>query len=1258
MKTNRNLCGIMATTNKFPVRWNTCHRLSGLAFLAVIAGLLAGGVSAPAQTAPTYSWVNFAGQPGSDGNTDDTGSAARFHTPAGVAVDNAGNVFVADTYNHTIRKITAAGVVTTFAGSAGVTGTNDATGSAARFNTPYGVAVDTNGNVYVADSSNSTIRKITPAGMVTTLAGLAWNSGSADGTGSGARFYWPYAVTVDSAGNVFVADEANHTIRKVTPAGEVTTLAGSAGNSGSADGTSIAAGFYNPTGVAVDTNGNVYVADSYNHTIRKVTAAGEVTTLAGSAQHPDSTDGMGSTARFYFPIGVAVDGAGNVFVADTYNSTIRKITAAGMVTTIGGEAGRVGSFDGIGSSANFNNPYGIAVDSAGILYAADSGNDRISKGTPGGLGSLQVTIVPAGAVSAGAQWRVDSGTWQNSGATVTNLVAGNHPVSFSTVTGWTAPSPNPESVTIAINQLTSLTRSYTLVATQIIGLSGSLAFGNVLTGTTATATLTITNNGNTALTVSSISYPSSNFSGAWSGPIAAGGSQTVPVTFAPAAVVSYIGTVTVNSDATSGTNTITASGAGVAAVALTKIIGVTGSLAFGNVLTGTTATATLTITNNGNTALTVSSISYPSSNFSGAWSGPIAAGGSQTVPVTFAPVTVVGYGGTVMVNSDATSGTNTITTSGTGVAAMALTKIIGVTGSLAFGNVLTGTTATAALTITNSGNTALTISGLDYPTGFSGAWSGSIPSGGSQNVPVTFAPAAAITYSGTVMINSDATAGPNTISATGIGSVSLVTNVVFQDDFNDDSIDPTKWRTAGNTVVESNHLMQVLTTVTDAGGYLTSTGFPVNATGKIIITRRAYLHYGNSYFIGRFDIGIGSLPGFSVQYANMDYNTAPHMARYGFFLARNGVSSHDLVSQADVSPAITPVWDTWFNEKVTYDPVSGIMEYFINDVGQATFNVGVLPQTNAPLMTLNLGAWGWYTGHQQLCDDLVVRQLGAAQIIGLSGSLAFGNVLTGTTATATLTITNNGNTTLTVSSISYPTGFSGAWSGAIAAGGAQNVTVTFAPAAVASYNGKITVNSGATSGTNTLTVSGTGVAAAVVATPTITPADGTFTNSVKVTVSCSTTKAVLRYTVNGSEPTSHSPVCAKAGLTITTNTTLKVKAFKGTNTSATATATFVIYVPPAPVIATDSQLPAATKNHTYTPLAPLVTLQVTTGTGIAPFKWALVPGSKLPAGLKLNATTGVISGKPTKTGTATFSIKVTDAKKRASETKSFSLTVN
>ncbi len=329
--------------------------------------------------------TTLAGLAHSSGNSDGTGSTARFYGPAGVAADASGNVYVADLINHAIRKVTPDGVVTTLAGLAGSAGSSDGTGSDARFNYPYGVAVDAGGNVYVADSSNRTIRKVTPSGVVTTLAGLPGSAGSADGTGSDARFYTPVGVIVDATSNVYVGDHGNHTIRKVTPGGVVTTLAGQAGGAGSNDGTGSDARFNYPYGVAVDAGGNVYVADTNNNTIRKVTPDGVVTTLAGRAGSRGSSDGTGSDARFYIPVGVIVDATGNVYVADTYNYTIRKVTPGGVVTTLAGMAGSSGSSDGTGSDARFSNPRGVAVDAGGNVYVADTFNHTIRKVTPAGV---------------------------------------------------------------------------------------------------------------------------------------------------------------------------------------------------------------------------------------------------------------------------------------------------------------------------------------------------------------------------------------------------------------------------------------------------------------------------------------------------------------------------------------------------------------------------------------------------------------------------------------------------------------------------------------------------------------------------------------------------------------------------------------------------------------------------------------------------------------------------------------------------------
>jgi sugar lactone lactonase YvrE len=332
----------------------------------------------------------FAGSTGERGTSDGTGAAARFARPRSIAADASGNLFVADTSSHTIRKITPAGEVTTFAGEAGEWGSADGTGSAARFNTPAGVAVDDEGNVYVADAywdndtGNNTIRKITPSGSVTTLAGLAGTIGYEDGVGSAARFERPSGLAVDREGYVFVADSFNSTLRLVSPGGVVTTFAGSSGREGSSDGTGAAARFSEVVGVAVDSEGTIYAVDRDNHTIREITPGGSVTTLAGMAGQPGSSDGTGPAARFNLPRGVAVDDAGVVYVADRHNHTIRRISPDGVVTTLAGTAGESGSADGSGSGARFDLPNGITVDSSGDLFVVDYGNDTIRRITPDG----------------------------------------------------------------------------------------------------------------------------------------------------------------------------------------------------------------------------------------------------------------------------------------------------------------------------------------------------------------------------------------------------------------------------------------------------------------------------------------------------------------------------------------------------------------------------------------------------------------------------------------------------------------------------------------------------------------------------------------------------------------------------------------------------------------------------------------------------------------------------------------------------------
>lgn len=334
--------------------------------LAAVFLLLAGPDAAGQQR---YAFTNFAGLPGTSGAADGTGADARFDSPAGVAVDADGNLLVADLGNHTIRKITPAGVVSTFAGVARQSGHVDGPAASARFNQPFFLALDPAGNLYVSDLLNHVIRKITRAGMVSTFAG-----------GNG-EFNRPAELAFDANGTLFVTDTAHHVIRLVTSRGLVLTLAGMVDDSGSNDGPASTARFNFPSGLVVDSQGNIYVSDSGNDTIRKIAFTGTVTTLAGARLQKAGTDGAGGAARFYQPYGLRLDAAGNLIVADPGNHAIRRVTPAGEVTTLGGLSGQAGTTDGLGTAARFSNPSSIALDATGAFFVSDPLNHRISRAT-------------------------------------------------------------------------------------------------------------------------------------------------------------------------------------------------------------------------------------------------------------------------------------------------------------------------------------------------------------------------------------------------------------------------------------------------------------------------------------------------------------------------------------------------------------------------------------------------------------------------------------------------------------------------------------------------------------------------------------------------------------------------------------------------------------------------------------------------------------------------------------------------------------
>jgi sugar lactone lactonase YvrE len=333
----------------------------------------------PITMTESVSVLTFAGGGGTTSNKadyiDGIGVAASFNHPLDLAVDSSRNIYVADTGNRRIRKISREGVVTTFAGS-GEQGLLDGTGTSASFSYPTGIEVDANGNVYVADAT--AIRKITPQGVVTTLAGSG-EYGDADGTGASAKFSCPTGIALDGSGNIYISD--SNKIRMVTQQGVVTTVAGN-GRPSFADGVGANAGFNEPAGIAVDNSGNIYVADRGNNRIRKINPQGVVTTLAGSGIASYS-DGLGASASFYYPTGLDIGNDGYIYVTDNYNQKIRKVTTQGFVESISG-SGSSGYADGDGKTAMFSDPAGVATYKGSVgnqvdFYIADSNNNRIRR---------------------------------------------------------------------------------------------------------------------------------------------------------------------------------------------------------------------------------------------------------------------------------------------------------------------------------------------------------------------------------------------------------------------------------------------------------------------------------------------------------------------------------------------------------------------------------------------------------------------------------------------------------------------------------------------------------------------------------------------------------------------------------------------------------------------------------------------------------------------------------------------------------------
>lgn len=389
---------------------------------------------------------------GNSGYVDGTGSDARFSYPFGVAADRSGNAYVADNNNHCIRKISPVGAVTTLAGLCEEDGTQDGTGEDARFYYPAGIAADSTGNnIYVADTDNHCVRKVTSEGVVTTLAGTCGSSGQANGTGPAARFNYPYGVAVDGSGNVFVADSSNACIRKITTIGVVTTLAGTCGDgntTGSDDGSGASAKFDNPYGIAVDAEGSLFVADRNNYAIRKITTAGVVTTLVS---------GLDDRPHY-----LALDDKGNLFMTSR-NYAIDKIDPGGAVSRIAGSGDGDAFIPGLGTDADFSYPMGIAFVTPGLFYVVDSGANLVAKLELPAVepdAPTSVTGVP-GDAEVTVSWTAPV---SNGGAAITSYTVTGSPTGTCTATA-------PATSCLVSGLTNDIAHTFTVTATNSAGTS-------------------------------------------------------------------------------------------------------------------------------------------------------------------------------------------------------------------------------------------------------------------------------------------------------------------------------------------------------------------------------------------------------------------------------------------------------------------------------------------------------------------------------------------------------------------------------------------------------------------------------------------------------------------------------------------------------------------------------------------------------------------------------------------------------------------
>lgn len=727
--------------------------------------------------------------------------------PFGVFEDPSGNIFVADDYNQMIRELSA-GVVNTYAGTGtpGFTGDGGAATSA-ELNYPSGVARDSSGNIYIADYYNCVIRKVS-GGTISTFAGIDTNAPSAScgysgdgGPATSAELFYPTSVYVDSKNNVYIADYYNHVIREVT-AGTITTIAGIPGQAGySGDGgPATGARLYYPEGVAVDGAGNVYIADSTNHRIREVNAAtGTISTVAGNGACTFSGDGIAIENSLCYPSAVWADVNGNLFIADTSNQRLRWVSAAGIMTTFAGSgtAGYNGD-GGQATSADLYQPGGIWEDSLGNFLVADQYNFRIRGVTAfaalnTSAGSLNFPLENVGATSPAQQLILSalgpvtianisiSGDYTESDdcpSSLPNTTTCTVYVYFAPKAGGTRTGTLTISNNGFFNSVTTVALSGTGTAISLTG--APVNFGNQLKNTTsATKNVTVKNNGSTAILMGTITLNettdfaiASNTCPASGQNLAAKASCVIGLTFTPTTTGPKKGAVIINDNDPTSPQIIGLSGTGTSNVSLAP-----SAISFAATAVGTSSAVTkVTLTNKTGVSVTLST---PAITVTGPFVNAasttctnglvIASLGTCIINVQFKP-TAVGYAsGTLSVSDTDVTSPQTVALSGTGTA-LRFTPA-----SINFGTVTKGQQVSSTVSLTNAGATAVTIAGYDMvgtnsaDFTYASSCGVSLAAGTSCSLTMYFTPSTTALEKATFKVYDNSPGSPQSLSLSGTG---------------------------------------------------------------------------------------------------------------------------------------------------------------------------------------------------------------------------------------------------------------------------------------------------------------------------------------------------------------------------------------------------------------------------------------------------------------------------------------------------------